>query len=123
MLYLAEGVEAEVIPGGSLREPALLVLDGLVVMSWADSGPGGYEDYMLRTHGNSWGWWTGGDEFRFDSTTGLLESLAMHLPETNLADPGVIAPWLELTPAVGVLRREDKKSFTTDIAEVRWCAE
>jgi hypothetical protein len=123
VLYLAEGVEAEVIPGGRLRAPALLALDELEVTAWAASGPGGYEDYMLRTHGNSWWLWTGGDNFRFDNTTGLLESVSMNLPETNLADPGVIAPWLELTPVVGVLRREDKKSFGADVADVRWCAE
>lgn len=123
MLYLAEGAEAEVIPGGRLSEPALLALDGLAVTAWAARVEDSYEGYLLRTHGNSWGLWTGGDEFRFDNTTGLLDSLLMNLPETNLADPSVIAPWLELTPVVGVLRREDHKSFNADIAEVRWCAE
>lgn len=123
MLYLAEGAEAEVIPGGRLSEPALLALDGLAVIACAAGFEDGYEGYLLRTHGNSWGTWTEGDEFRFDNTTGLLESLSMRLPETNLADPGVIAPWLELTPVVGVLRREDHKSFTAEVADVRWCAE
>jgi hypothetical protein len=123
VLYLAEGVEAEVVPGGRLREPAELALDELVVTAWAASGPGGYEGYLLRTHGNSWGLWTEGDEFRFDTTTGLLESVAVHLPESNLADPGLIAPWLGLTPVVGVPRREDHKSFDSDAAGVRWCAE
>lgn len=120
MLYFAEGAEAEVIPGSRLREPALLALDGLAVTSWI---PGDYESYLLRTHGNSWGLWTEGDEFRFDNTTGLLESLSMHLPENNLADPAVVAPWLELTPVAGVPRRKDEKPFVTDVAEVRWCAE
>jgi hypothetical protein len=122
-LYLAEGVETELIPGSRLREPVLLALDELAVTSWSDAGPGDYEDYMLRTHGNVWWLWADGDTFRFDATTGLLESLSMRLPETNLADAGVVAPWLGLTPVAGVLRREDKKSFTTDIADVRWCAE
>lgn len=122
-MYLAEGAEAEVVPGGHLREPALLALDDLVVTAWAASGPGGYEDYMLRTHGNSWWLWAGGDDFRFDNATGLLESVSMHLPETNLADPGVIGPWLELTPMAGVLHREDKKLFSSEVADVRWCAE
>lgn len=122
-MYLAEGVEADMIPGGRLREPALLALDGLVVTSWAGSGPNGYEGHVLQTHGNSWGMWFDGDEFRFDTTTGLLLSVSMSLPENNLSDPGAVAPWLEPTPVAGVLRREDHKPFTTGIAEVRWCAE
>ena len=122
-MYLAEGAEAEVVPGGHLRESAVLFLDGLSVTAWAASGPGDYEDYMLRTHGNSWWLWAGGDDFRFDNATGLLESVSMHLPETNLADPGIIEPWLELTPTAGVLRREDKKLFSSDVADMRWCAE
>ncbi|SED61654.1 hypothetical protein SAMN04489727_8596 [Amycolatopsis tolypomycina] len=123
MLYLADGAAAEVVPGSRLREPALLALDGLVVSAWAADGPGGYEDYLLRTHGNAWGLWTEGDEFRFDATTGLLESLSVHLPEDNLADPGALASWLALPPVAGVPRRTDQKAFATDVAAERWCAE
>ncbi|HET6711322.1 hypothetical protein [Amycolatopsis sp.] len=123
MLYLAEAAGAEVVPGSLMRDPVLLALDELVVTAWAGTGDDGYEGYLLRTHGNSWGLWTEGDVFRFDATTGLLETVSMHLPETNLADPGVIARWLELTPVAGVLHRADRTSFTTAVAEVRWCAE
>ncbi|WP_206789945.1 hypothetical protein [Amycolatopsis sp. MtRt-6] len=123
MLYLAEGARAEVVPGSRLREPVRLALDGLVVSAWAGEGPGGYENYLMRTHGNAWGLWTEGDEFRFDTATGLLESLSMRLPEDNLADPGVLAPWLAVTPVAGLPRRADKKAFGTDVAAVRWCAE
>lgn len=123
MLYLTEGAETELVPGGRLRVPAELALDDLVVTAWDASGPGGYEDYMLRTHGSSWWLWSGGDDFRFDNATGLLESVAMHLPETNLADPGFVAPWLELTPVAGVPRCENTEQFDAEIADVRWCAE
>jgi hypothetical protein len=123
VLYFARDAGADVVPGAGLHTPAMLALDTLAVMAWANVGPDGYEAYLSRTHGNVWGLWTEGDEFRFDNTTGLLESLSVHLPEDNLADAGVVAPWLELTPVVGLPRREDEKAFKTDVADVRWCAE
>lgn len=120
VLHIAEQAEVEVVPGASLRMPIVLALGALSVVSW--DGDGDYEQYLLRTNGNSWGLWTGGDEFRFNVTTGLLESLAMHLPEDNITDPDVAAPWLATEPVVGLPRRDDPTAFRSGIAELRWCA-
>ncbi len=123
MLYFTEDAEAEVVSGAGLHASALLTLDDLAVTVWGDTGPGDYEAYLMRTHGNKWGLWTEGDEFRFDNTSGLLESLSVRLPEDNLEDFGAVAPWLAVTPVVGVPRRDDHEAFQSDVADVRWCAE
>ncbi|MFI9385726.1 hypothetical protein [Kutzneria sp. NPDC052558] len=121
MLYLAEGVGADVVPGGTINVPPRLSLDDLSVLVGSYDSAEEHERHRLLTHGS--GNDLAPDEFRFNRDTGLLESLWLYLPEDNLTDPSVADDWLGLEPVVGALRRADHSGFTVMGSAGRWCAE
>jgi|GEM_PF-1999681 len=106
----------DVVPGHTLSTLPGWTLDVLNVGPFRSSP--GYDARLARTVGSTFDW---SDEFRFDSSTLLLETVILKVPERNL-NRGDLAAWKASPVIQGLLRLRERESFPFDETSARYLA-
>ncbi len=119
-LYLLPSLTTKVLPDTHVAGHPRWMLDGRTMLIGPYHTVEEHEQHISQTVGSTDWFWSASDEFRFDKSTLILQSVLLLIPDTTTPSDCTPVSWLHVPQEKGLLRLDAPQDFQITPTDFRW---